>query len=405
MIVLGGGRWQSYALEEVARVEGGGTPSRNNKAFFGGDIPWVTPTDLPPIGRLTTLGSVAGSITAAGLAKSSAKLIPEGSVLFSSRASIGKIAVTDRVCTTNQGFANFIPDRSRVNDWFLAYLLAYHTADFVRLAGKTTFLEVPRGKLRSYRVQIPPLDEQQRIVTRIQECMERVDEIERLQADLEQEAAYILSAFRRDLWAEVDAVYDRILLECVVDDVKNGLYKPAQYHGTGALLLRRFNILDASFDVARLERLQVTRSELAKYGVGNGDILVSRVNSRELVAKSCLVEGLSEPGVHEAMLMRVRVKKDVVDPRLLVWLMNSPQFLQDIRRRAKHAIGQSSINQRDLLRSSFPLPPVARQRDIVAKAEGLLPLVRSLSAEIQGQLTNSRLLGKSILRKAFAGEL
>jgi type I restriction enzyme S subunit len=105
------------------------------------------------------------------------------------------------------------------------------------------------------------------------------------------------------------------------------------------------------------------------------------------------------------MLMRLRVKKGVVDPRLLVWLMNSPQFLQDIRRRAKHAIGQSSINQRDLLRSSFPLPPVARQRDIVAKAEGLLPLVRSLSAEIQGQLTNSRLLGKSILRKAFAGEL
>src|SRR5712691_6891879 len=98
MIVLGSCRRQRCALEEIARIEGGGTPSRNNDSFFGGDIPWVTPTDLPPIGRVTTLGPVAGSITAAGLANSSAKLIPEGSVLFSSRASIGKIAVTDRKC-------------------------------------------------------------------------------------------------------------------------------------------------------------------------------------------------------------------------------------------------------------------------------------------------------------------
>ena len=140
------GRWQSHTLEEVARIRGGGTPSRANGAFFGGDIPWVTPTDLPPIGRLTMLGSVKGSITAAGLANCSAKLIPEGSVLFSSRASIGKIAVANRVCTTNQGIVNFIPDRSRVDTWFLAYLLCYHTGDLVQACWPDNILRNSAGK-------------------------------------------------------------------------------------------------------------------------------------------------------------------------------------------------------------------------------------------------------------------
>ena len=88
-------------LEDVAVLVGGGTPSRSMTEYFGGKVPWVTPSDLPPLGAVRLLGPVAEHITEAGLRNSSATLVPPGTVLFSSRASIGKIAVADRECSTN----------------------------------------------------------------------------------------------------------------------------------------------------------------------------------------------------------------------------------------------------------------------------------------------------------------
>jgi type I restriction enzyme S subunit len=165
--------WTNHKLADIATIQGGGTPSRSEPGYFRGHLPWVTPSDLAPIGKVTTLGNVAGSLTASGLQNSSAKLIPAGSVLFSSRASIGKIVVTDRDCATNQGFINLTPRAEIVCPWFLAYLLGYYTSDLIRLAGKTTFLEIPRGKLKDFEVIIPPLPEQRRIVARIKECQSR----------------------------------------------------------------------------------------------------------------------------------------------------------------------------------------------------------------------------------------
>ena len=86
--------WQQYRLDEIALIQGGGTPKRVESSYFGGDIPWVTPTDLPNIGVVRELNGTKETITSTGLSNSSAKLIPAGSVLFSSRASVGKIAIT-----------------------------------------------------------------------------------------------------------------------------------------------------------------------------------------------------------------------------------------------------------------------------------------------------------------------
>jgi type I restriction enzyme, S subunit len=186
--------WTMTRLADIADIQGGGTPSRAEPAYFGGELPWVTPTDLAPIGRIGTLGGVAQSITDAGLRNSSAKLIPAGSVLFSSRASIGKIAVTDRPCATNQGFINLTPDAESVCPWFLAYLLGRYTSDLIQLAGKTTFLEIPRGKFRDFEVAIPPIQEQRRIVARVRECMERVEEIEVLRDSSRSQQQFLSAA-------------------------------------------------------------------------------------------------------------------------------------------------------------------------------------------------------------------
>ena len=179
-------------LEDVAVLVGGGTPSRAKSEYFGGDVPWVTPTDLPPIGTIRILGSVSENLTEAGLKNSSAKLVPPGSVLFSSRASIGKIAVTNRECATNQGFCNFVPKRDVLDPWYLAYYLSSETHNIAALAGKTTFKEVSRKKLRSFSIPVPSLGEQHRIVARVKECMERIDEIRALLSQASSEADLLM---------------------------------------------------------------------------------------------------------------------------------------------------------------------------------------------------------------------
>ena len=157
-------KWKEFRLDEIALVQDGGTPRRSEVAYFGGSIPWVTPTDLPAIGLVTELNGTKETITDAGLANSSAKLIEPGSVLFSSRTRVGKIAVTNVPCATNQGFANFTPHRDVVDLWFLAYLLCCYTPEIITLAGKTTFLEVPRKRLKAFKVALPPLAEQRGII-------------------------------------------------------------------------------------------------------------------------------------------------------------------------------------------------------------------------------------------------
>ena len=397
--------WTTVKLTDIATIQGGGTPSRTESAYFGGDLPWVTPTDLAPIGKIHVLGDVAETLTTAGLANSSAKLIPAGSVLFSSRASIGKIAVTDRDCATNQGFINLTPKADAVCPWFLAYLLRRNTADLIQLAGKTTFLEIPRGKLKDFEIAIPPLPEQRRIVAGIKECMERVEEIERLAAESANSADCLSMAFRHDLWAECADGHALVALDTVAVSSKNGLYKPREHHGAGTVLLRGFNVKEAALARSRTERIQLTERELADYSVVNDDILVSRVNSRALVGKSALVEDLQEPAVHEAMLIRLRVDLGRASPRFLVWLINSPQFLHDLRSRAKHAIGQSSINQKDLLGSKLPLPPIERQEDLIERISNFVPLAGALSTEVSGRQQAIVGLRDVVLRKAFAGDL
>lgn len=101
--------WQAVQLGSLANVAGGGTPSRNEGAFWSGrEIPWATPTDLTA-NQGKYIRRIAENITEAGLAESAAVLLPIDTVLFTSRATIGECAIAECGMTTNQGFANFIP--------------------------------------------------------------------------------------------------------------------------------------------------------------------------------------------------------------------------------------------------------------------------------------------------------
>ena len=141
-------------MPDLADIRGGGTPSTNDSAAWDGDIAWCTPTDITALAGGKYLTSTARQITAHGLKQSSAEVIPAGSVVMTSRATIGECAINTIPMPTNQGFKNFVPFGS-VDADFLYYLLTTQKAGFISLCGGSTFLEIGKTQLRGYGVRVP----------------------------------------------------------------------------------------------------------------------------------------------------------------------------------------------------------------------------------------------------------
>lgn len=153
--------WRDVRLDQIARIVGGGTPPRDNGVFWGGAIPWATPSDITKLrGRYIT--STGSTISGAGLQASAAALLPSGSLLMTSRATIGACAINEVPMATNQGFQNLVPTDSTIA-LYLAYLISHRTKDLLRLAAGSTFLEISRRSVAGFSVVLPPLGEQRKI--------------------------------------------------------------------------------------------------------------------------------------------------------------------------------------------------------------------------------------------------
>ncbi|PUU84893.1 restriction endonuclease subunit S [Helicobacter pylori] len=148
--------WQKVRLGDIAEIIGGGTPSTQVTSFWNGSINWFTPTE---IGITKYVYKSQRTITPLGLKKSSAKLLPIGTILLTSRASIGDCAILKVVATTNQGFQSLIP-LEKINNEFLYYLMLTLKNKLLELASGSTFLEVSPNKIKNLLIPLPPLNEQ-----------------------------------------------------------------------------------------------------------------------------------------------------------------------------------------------------------------------------------------------------
>ena len=194
--------WRWVRLGEVTEIVGGGTPSREHPEYFAGDIIWLTPTEIPKT-KVAVISTSKERITQEALKKSSARILPQGTVLMTSRASIGYVAIAGTELATNQGFASFIC-KDEIYNYYLAYWLFGNTDYFVQHATGTTFKEIIKSKLRNFYISLPPLAEQERIVAELEQRLTVVAQVEAaIQAALTRSArlrqAILKRAFRGEL--------------------------------------------------------------------------------------------------------------------------------------------------------------------------------------------------------------
>ncbi|PAR26764.1 restriction endonuclease subunit S [Vibrio metoecus] len=154
--------WEVKTLNQIAAIRSGGTPSTSNNKYWDGDINWCTPTDITSLKGRKYLSSTARKITALGVAESAAEILPIGTVVMTSRATIGECAITAEKMSTNQGFKSFICNSDTDNE-FVYYLLSILKDRFIELCSGSTFLEISTTQVRGVSVATPAKTEQREI--------------------------------------------------------------------------------------------------------------------------------------------------------------------------------------------------------------------------------------------------
>lgn len=170
--------WQWIRLSNIGIIVGGGTPSSGNPEYFceNGGIAWLTPADMYAL-KSKFISRGRRDLTPAGLSNSSAQLMPKGSVLFSSRAPIGYVAISVHEVATNQGFKSCVPFISDMSE-YIYYYLKSAVRHIESLASGTTFMEVSGKVVANVLFPLPPLAEQKRIVAKVDELMALCDKLE-----------------------------------------------------------------------------------------------------------------------------------------------------------------------------------------------------------------------------------
>jgi len=150
-------------IHQLGKIISGGTPSTTNENYWDGEVIWITPKDLSK-NKSRYIYNGERNITQAGLEHSSAKLLPANSVLLSSRAPIGYLAIAGCELTTNQGFKSVICDESIVLPEYLYYSLSTKIDDLISISSGSTFLELSKSSFENFELNIHSIQEQQHIV-------------------------------------------------------------------------------------------------------------------------------------------------------------------------------------------------------------------------------------------------
>lgn len=405
--------WQIADIGEIAQIISGGTPpSRESDCFAPpkSAIPWITPADLSGY-KNKFISHGARDLTEKGLNSCSARLMPKGSVLFSSRAPIGYVAIAENQISTNQGFKSFVFPQD-IDNGFAYYQLRYITPEAEARATGTTFKELSGSAAAKLPFLVAPKEEQRRIADKLDTTLARIDALNDRLARI----TPLLKRFRQSVLAaatsgrltedwransQAENEWRSVSLKEVASDFSYG--SSAKSAKTGKVpVLRMGNIQEGALDWTDLVYTS-DPEEIKKYKLVKGDVLFNRTNSPELVGKTAIYQGEQE-AIYAGYLIRVKCSEKLI-PEYLNYCLGSPMGRDYCWQVKSDGVSQSNINAKKLAAFEFLLPPTDEQTEIVRRVEILFAFADRLEARLQSAQTAAERLTPALLAKAFRGEL
>lgn len=402
--------WVWTRLGNLTRIIGGGTPKTSVKEYYEeGNIPWISPADLSGYSD-KYIQSGAKSITKLGLEKSSAVLMPANTVLLSSRAPIGYVAIASKPISTNQGFKNFLPSSAFLPEYLYWYLKG-NIGLLEDYASGTTFLELSKSRAEQIPFPLVSLPEQQRIVDKIESLFSRLDEAkDHLQKVLDgyeaRRAAILHEAFSGKWTGDSGEQSDIKRLPLKKCGVWHGGGTPSKSHSeywaNGSIMW--ITSKDMKTDVIENSLIYVNEK-----GIENSSAVYSDKPAVLFVMRSGVLRHtlpiamVSKPYTVNQDLKALTPEEGLL-PEYVMWACKAEEKTI-LNQCMKSGTTVESINFQSLLNFQIPVYPEKKQRYIVDRIHKALTSEESSFNHISSVYTQIDLLKKSILARAFQGEL
>lgn len=447
--------WSAATLADVGVWSSGGTPSKKRPEYHGGDIPWVLTGDLDD----GPLIEIPNSITCAGLKNSSAKLFPDGTLLMAMYgATIGKLAVLRHEAATNQACAALLPSKANQNSLKYVYYFLLAKREGFKKAGKGGAQpNISQTVIKETPIAVAPLNEQQRIVEKIETLFARLDKGEEAVRDVQKlltryRQSVLKSAVTGQLTADWRAkrvdqlehgsdLLARILKTGHETWDGRGKYKAPSDPDTTELpdlptgwvwasvdqlarimggltknskrkemsmtrpMLRVANVYQNRLELDDIHETGITEGELARVSLQARDILVVEGNgSKSQIGRMAVWSGEIPNAVHQNHLIKVRLYETALAEFIVAWFQ-SLLGRQVVEKVASSTSGLYTLSISKIAAMVAPLPSLEEVDEIVRGVEEAHSKIAVLEEWCETELKRSASLRQSILKDAFAGKL
>ena len=273
--------WPIVILSEITEIISGGTPKSQTKEYWGGDIKWITPADLGKLKNIYT-SDTSRKISALGLQKSSAKLIPSLSIILSTRAPIGHLAINTVEMATNQGCRGLVPNQE-LEVKFLFYFLLKNVSLLNDLGSGTTFKELSKAALGNVGIPLPPIPEQKRIVAILDKAFADIDRARAITEQNLKNARELFDSYLQQVFSKlggdckVKLLSDKTMLEMIDGDRGKNYPKKSDFMDVGyCLFLSTKNVRPDGFLFEDVQFINEDRDRLLRKGkLSRNDVILT----------------------------------------------------------------------------------------------------------------------------------
>lgn len=411
--------WCWTRLGDITEVVGGGTPqSKTIEYYENGTIPWLSPADLSGYTDIYISHGVK-NITELGLEKSSARLMPKNTVCLSSRAPIGYVAIAENPVSTNQGFKSFLPSPC-YNPHFLYWYLKDNKELLESYASGTTFLELSGKKAGLIEFPLAPLPEQQRIADRIESLFAKLDEAKQKAQDAldsfePRKSAILHKAFTGELtaqWRQEHGVgmesWENTPLNQVCLPRAGYAFDSKLFSNFGYQIIRMGNLFAGELDLSRnpvfYAEENLDAKILKRALVNDGDILLTLTGTKYKrdYGYAVRIEKPHQLLVNQRILCLTPLS---INPSYLLYFLKSDIFRDVFFSNETGGVNQGNVSSKFVENILIPVPGDAEQKEIATILRNLLAKEQQAKEAAEAVLEQIDLIKKSILARAFRGEL
>jgi type I restriction enzyme S subunit len=331
-----------------------------------------------------------------------------GDILISVRAPVGPTNIAKERCAIGRGLAAIKPSIER---GYVEYWLKRSEQALAAQGTGTTFSAITKRVLNSHPIPVAPLSEQRRIVEKIETLFAELDkgeealrEVQKLLARYRQ--SVLKAAVTGELIGKGSADWTPVAMGDLLEDIRYGTAKKCWPDGEGSAVLRIPNVVGSEIDLTDLKFTSLTKKELEKLSLREGDILIVRSNgSANLVGRGAIVTSDAVGMAYAGYLIRLRLDRKRVSPAFLHIVLNSPAIRARIERQAKSTSGVHNLNSAETKAIAFDLPDLETQGAVVEAVQEALSRIAQGEAWCETELKRSAALRQSILKNAFSGKL